>query len=162
MMPNRIRTKRLGGAISLRSPTQDAVLYNVCICSQPLSVYAKKRKGEHYPRFRGADENPPLLLSFLLGLQHACVAYGNVVVPALMLSWAFPADFEKCRPAAVSIDDVLCVDALQSAFIISGLGSLLQCMQIKIPGMPCQIGTGMCSFVGNSLVFGTMTVALTG
>lgn len=69
---------------------------------------------------------------------------------------------ENASTYAVRLDDVSCPDALQSAFIVSGLGTLLQCMQIKIPGTQVRLGTGLCSFVGNSYLFGTITLTMIG
>ena len=42
------------------------------------------------------------------------------------------------------------LDITHAAVIIAGIGSLLQCIEIKIPYTPYQIGTGTASLLGNS------------
>ena len=49
---------------------------------------------------------------------------------------------------------------VQVALIIAGLSSLVQCLEVKIPGTPYQIGTGLSSFLTNSNAFAVITVAL--
>lgn len=96
------------------------------------------------PRFFAVDEDMPLLLSILLGLQHALAMMGGLITPSLIFSSA--ANLETCDTEYL----------VSAALIGAGFMTLLQVCRFRIPYTSYFIGTGMISVLGES--FSTVSV----
>lgn len=114
----------------------------------PLSLYAKNRRGHGFMRLRGDGEFIPLVLNIFLGIQNASVAVGYIATSPILLTLTYP--------------DVFGEYALHAAVIVAGICSLVQCIQIKIPRTPYQIGSGLCAFLGASTVMTSVFIGLIG
>ena len=101
-----------------------------------LPPFNRKHKGKVMP-FYGLQDEVPILLTILLGLQHALIMIGSVVSPPLaMASGAF-----YLAPAQVSY-------LVSAAFITTGIATAIQVTRVHIKGSPFYIGTGLLSVVG--------------
>eukprot|EP00210_Caulerpa_lentillifera_P004658 g4443.t1 len=105
----------------------------------PFTFFRKWPKGQEYMRFRRNYEFTPLLMTILLGLQHACAALSAVIVPAFALRSMYYEYFDNY--------------VLQASVIIAGICTIANSLQLKILRVPFQFGTGLLSVVTNSVVF---------
>nr|UJH94504.1 YI31 [Starmerella bombicola] len=96
------------------------------------------------PRFFAVDEELPLLLSILLGLQHALAMMGGLVSPSLI--FASTANLETRDKEYL----------ISAALIGAGFMTLLQVCRFRIPYTSYFVGTGMISVLGES--FSTVSV----
>lgn len=97
------------------------------------------------PPFYGKDEDLPLLLAAVMGLQHALAMVGGIITPPIII--ATSANFsEEVRAYLVSV-----------ALIVSAIASFIQILQIKIPFTPYVIGSGLFSVMG--ITFAVLPVA---
>lgn len=97
------------------------------------------------PPFYGKDEKLPLLLSAVMGLQHALAMVGGIITPPIII--ASSANFsDEVRAYLVSV-----------ALIVSAIASFIQILQIKIPFTPVVIGSGLFSVMG--ITFAVLPVA---
>jgi uracil-xanthine permease len=89
----------------------------------------------------------PLLLSVVMGLQHALAMLGGIITPPSLISGdaCFPwqKDQELCDSKAYMIS---------SALIASGILSIVQILRCRLPG-GYALGTGLISVVGPSFTF---------
>jgi NCS2 family nucleobase:cation symporter-2 len=94
--------------------------------------------------FFGLNDDVPIFLGFLLGLQHALSMLAGLSTPAILIS-----NFAHL--------DVLTTQYLVSvSLMVSGFLSLIQISRFKIPFTPYFIGTGLLSVVGVS--FATISI----
>ncbi|KAL1594675.1 hypothetical protein SLS59_008725 [Nothophoma quercina] len=102
------------------------------------NVWPLNRKYKNYEApFYGLNDRVPLLLTLLLGLQHALCMIGSIVSPPLAIaSGAF--HFE------VGMTEYL----VSTAFITTGIATALQVTRLHITKTPFFIGTGLLSVVG--------------
>ncbi|KAJ5263855.1 hypothetical protein N7478_011460 [Penicillium angulare] len=97
--------------------------------------------------FFGLDDNVPVLLALILGLQHALAMLAGVISPPIMLGGSAGANF--------GTEDYQYL--VSTSLIVSGLLSAIQMTRFHIKGTKYYIGTGLLSVVGTS--FATITVA---
>ncbi|KAJ5080909.1 hypothetical protein N7456_013619 [Penicillium angulare] len=97
--------------------------------------------------FFGLDDNVPVLLALILGLQHALAMLAGVISPPIMLGGSSGANF--------GTEDYQYL--VSTSLIVSGLLSAIQMTRFHIKGTKYYIGTGLLSVVGTS--FATITVA---
>lgn len=96
----------------------------------------KKYKDYKAP-FYGLNDRVPILLTILLGLQHALTMIGSIVSPPLAIaSGAF-----KFEPNMTSY-------LVSTAFITTGIATALQVTRLHIMKTPFFVGTGLLSVVG--------------
>lgn len=96
------------------------------------------------PQFFSLHSRPPLLLTAILGLQHAMAMMGGLVSPSLIFASA----------ANLSTDDE---EYLVSASLLgAGILTVVQVLRIRIPYTSLFIGTGMISVLGET--FATVPV----
>jgi len=96
------------------------------------------------PQFFGVYDKLPLLLTIILGFQHALAMMGGLISPSLI--YASTANLEQQD-----------IDYLISAALIgSGFMTLLQVCRFRIPWTNFYVGTGMISVLGES--FATVSV----
>mmetsp|Transcript_6593 Transcript_6593/g.15120 ORF Transcript_6593/g.15120 Transcript_6593/m.15120 type:complete len:593 (-) Transcript_6593:235-2013(-) len=109
-------------------------------------------KGALPMRSFGVNEKLPLLVAAVMGLQHAFAMVGGLITPPFVVAKfavdGFPfADIEAHQYA------------ISSALIVSGLFTIMNVVQIEIPGMEgllgrkLFIGTGVLSVMGTSFTF---------
>ena len=98
--------------------------------------FNKKYKDKAIP-FYNINDQVPILLTIILGLQHALIMIGSIVSPPLAIaSGAFNLD-----PAQVSY-------LVSAAFITTGIATAIQVTRLHIKGTPFFVGTGLLSVVG--------------
>ncbi|KAL2844785.1 permease family-domain-containing protein [Aspergillus pseudoustus] len=95
--------------------------------------------------FFGLNEKIPVLLAFILGLQHALAMLAGVVTPPLILS------------SALSLSTDLQQYLVSTSLIVCGLLSLVQITRFHIYKTPYYIGSGVLSVMGVS--FAIISVA---
>ncbi|CDK28115.1 unnamed protein product [Kuraishia capsulata CBS 1993] len=106
-----------------------------------IPFFTKKEKVQP---FFGLNDEMPLALGFLLGLQHALSMLAGVVSPPIII--ASTANF------STELEEYL----VSVALITCGLLSLIQITRFHIYKTPYYIGTGLVSVVGTS--FSTITI----
>ncbi|BDD57657.1 hypothetical protein MPDQ_007236 [Monascus purpureus] len=95
----------------------------------------KKYKGFETP-FYGRNDEVPIFLTLILGLQHALTMIGSIVSPPLAIaSGAFYLSSDQMQYL------------VSAAFITSGIATAMQVTRIHIPKTPLYIGTGLLSVV---------------
>jgi len=96
----------------------------------------KKYKDYEAP-FYGLNDRVPVLLTLLLGLQHALCMIGSIVSPPLAIA-----------SGAFSFDPAMTEYLVSTAFITTGFATALQVTRLHITKTPFFIGTGLLSVVG--------------
>ncbi|KAL2793054.1 permease family-domain-containing protein [Aspergillus keveii] len=95
----------------------------------------RKYKGVD-PPFYGLNDQVPILLTLLLGLQHALSMIGSVVSPPLAIAGgAFYLNSDQTQYL------------VSAAFITTGIATAIQVTRLHIFGTPLYIGTGLLSVV---------------
>ncbi|KAL4970479.1 permease family-domain-containing protein [Aspergillus stella-maris] len=88
------------------------------------------------PPFYGLNDEVPILLTLLLGLQHALTMIGSVVSPPLAIAGgAFYLNSDQTQYL------------VSAAFITTGIATALQVTRLHITRTPLYIGTGLLSVV---------------
>ncbi|KAL4784081.1 permease family-domain-containing protein [Aspergillus varians] len=105
-----------------------------------------KQKRKSAPFF-GLEDRIPVVLAFLLGLQHALAMLAGVITPPILLAGSSGANFG-------SEDSQYLVS---TSLIVSGLLSAIQMFRVHVRKTNYYVGTGLVSVVGTS--FATITVA---
>ncbi|TQV97025.1 purine permease [Cordyceps javanica] len=108
------------------------------------------RRSNSRSPFFGLNDRVPVLLSLLLGLQHALAMLAGIITPPLLLSGASGANLEVHQQQYL----------VSTALIISGILSTIQITRFRLFKSPYYIGTGVISVVGIS--FNLIPVALGG
>ncbi|CAE7776311.1 unnamed protein product [Symbiodinium sp. CCMP2592] len=113
----------------------------LCIPSLPCFGPAKS------PPLLKPDSKLPLMLSLIMGLQHALAMLGGIITPPSLISgdacFAWQLDQELCDSKQYMIS---------AALICSGLLSLVQILRWKLIG-GYTLGTGLISVIGTSFTF---------
>ncbi|KAG7888305.1 hypothetical protein KL905_003150 [Ogataea polymorpha] len=94
--------------------------------------------------FFGLDDEIPVVLGFLLGLQHALSMLAGVASPPIIIG------------ALANLNADQQQYLVSCSLIISGVLSAIQITRFKIPYTPYYIGTGLVSVVGTS--FATISI----
>lgn len=92
---------------------------------------------EYEAPFYGLNDEIPILLTLLLGLQHALTMIGSIVSPPLAIAGG-----------AFNFDAELTQYLVSAAFITTGIATALQVTRVHITKTPFYIGTGLLSVVG--------------
>ncbi|CAO2650805.1 Nn.00g091020.m01.CDS01 [Neocucurbitaria sp. VM-36] len=98
--------------------------------------FNKKYKGKAIP-FYGLHDQVPILLTIILGLQHALIMIGSVVSPPLAIA-----------SGAFYLDSAQVSYLVSAAFITTGIATAIQVTRLHIKGTPFFVGTGLLSVVG--------------
>lgn len=101
-------------------------------------------KGERPTMFFGLNSEMPLLLGFILGLQHSLSMLAGIVTPPLIIA------------SSAYLTDEQTQYLVSASLITSGLLSMIQITRFHIYGTRYYIGTGLVSVVGTS--FATLSV----
>ena len=89
------------------------------------------------------NDDLPILVAMVMGLQHAFAMVGGLIVPPFVV-----------MKFSVAFGDVeLQQYAIAVSLIISGICTIINCIQFKIPGTKYVFGTGMLSVIGTSFGF---------
>ncbi|KAI1337465.1 purine permease [Xylariaceae sp. FL0016] len=96
----------------------------------------QRYKGYKAP-FYGLNDEVPILLTLILGLQHALCMVGSIVSPPLALAGG-----------AFYLGTSTTQYLVSASFITTGLATALQVTRVHIAGTPFYIGTGLLSVVG--------------
>jgi uracil-xanthine permease len=96
----------------------------------------KKYKDYDAP-FYGLNDRVPVLLTLLLGLQHALTMIGSIVSPPLAIA-----------SGAFNFDSAMTEYLVSVAFITTGIATALQVTRLHIMKTPFFLGTGLLSVVG--------------
>jgi len=109
----------------------------LCMPTLPWSTSTRKMP------FFGRNDETPILIAAIMGLQHAFAMIGGLIVPPFVV-----------MKFSVNIADVkLQQYAIAASLIISGICTIVNCIQIPIPGTKFVLGTGMLSVIGTSFGF---------
>lgn len=95
-----------------------------------------RRYKDHSPPFYGLNDEVPILLTVLLGLQHALCMIGSIVSPPLAVA------------GVLNLDTALTEYMVSASFIVTGIATALQVTRVHIAKSPFFIGTGLLSVVG--------------
>lgn len=96
------------------------------------------------PHFFSLHSRPPLLLTIILGLQHAMAMMGGLISPPLMFA------------SAANLEDPDKEYLVSCALLGAGILTLIQLLRVHIPYTKLYIGTGMISVLGES--FGVVPI----
>ncbi|ORY71840.1 putative purine permease [Pseudomassariella vexata] len=96
----------------------------------------RKYKGYKAP-FYGLNDDVPILLTIILGLQHALCMIGSIVSPPLAIAGG-----------AFYFDSATTQYLVSAAFITTGIATALQVTRVHLMKTPFFIGTGLLSVVG--------------
>ncbi|KAH3671078.1 hypothetical protein OGAPHI_000789 [Ogataea philodendri] len=124
--------------------TKDGLLgdYDYAYLFTPRLPFMKT--SEKIQPFFGLDDDIPVVLGFLLGLQHALSMLAGLASPPILIgTYANLSDDQQQYLVSCSL-------------IISGILSAVQITRFKIPFTPYYIGTGLVSVVGTS--FATISI----
>lgn len=105
------------------------------------------KKSQQSAPFFGVDDQIPVLLALLLGLQHSLAMLAGVISPPILLGGSSGANFETETYEYL----------VSTSLIVSGLLSFMQMIRFHIYKTKYFVGTGLISVVGCS--FATITVA---
>jgi len=109
------------------------------LCMPTLPFCGKVRKMQFFSK----DDKTPLLVSVVMGLQHAFAMVGGLIVPPYVV-----------MKFSVGFKDVeLQQYAIAASLIISGLCTILNCVQIPFGKSGYVLGTGVLSVIGTSFTF---------
>ncbi|KAL5046149.1 uric acid-xanthine permease [Aspergillus fruticulosus] len=103
------------------------------------------KKDPRPPPFFGLNEKIPVLLAFILGLQHALAMLAGVVTPPLIIS------------SSLSLPSDLKQYLVSTSLIVCGLLSMVQITRFHVYKTPYYIGSGVLSVMGVS--FSIISVA---
>ncbi|KAJ5092977.1 hypothetical protein N7456_008838 [Penicillium angulare] len=96
-----------------------------------------KRYKDYEAPFYGLNDEVPIFLTIILGLQHALTMIGSIVSPPLAIaSGAFYLNSEQSQYL------------VSGAFITTGIATALQVTRVHLAKTPFYIGTGLLSVVG--------------
>ncbi|RAR00046.1 purine permease [Stemphylium lycopersici] len=102
------------------------------------NIWPLNRKYKDYQApFYGLNDRVPILLTLLLGLQHALTMIGSIVSPPLAIA-----------SGAFNFDSAMTTYLVSTAFITTGIATALQVTRLHISKTPFFIGTGLLSVVG--------------
>ena len=93
------------------------------------------------------DDDLPILVALVMGLQHAFAMVGGLIVPPYVVM-----RFSVSEAGPGSNLDMQQY-AIACSLILSGIFTILNCIQFKIPGTKYVFGTGMLSVLGTSFGF---------
>ncbi|OCL07438.1 putative purine permease [Glonium stellatum] len=103
-----------------------------------LNIWPLNRGYKDYQApFYGLNDEVPILLTIILGLQHALTMIGSVVSPPLAIAGG-----------AFNFNPKMTEYLVSSAFITTGIATALQVTRVHIAKTPFFIGTGLLSVVG--------------
>jgi NCS2 family nucleobase:cation symporter-2 len=124
--------------------TKDGLLgdYNYKYLFTPRLPFTKKTDSRQ--PFFGLNDEMPVVLGLMLGLQHSLAMLAGVITPPLIISYSVNATTDT-QEYFVS-----------ASLIVSGLLSLIQITRFHIYKTPYYLGSGMLSVVGTS--FGVIVV----
>jgi xanthine/uracil permease len=122
----------LGISVKDADPVQD-YLYLVTPNIWPLNRKYKDYKAPFY----GLNDEVPILLTVILGLQHALSMIGSIVSPPLAIAGG-----------AFYLDAATTEYLVSAAFICTGIATALQVTRVHLAKTPFFIGTGLLSVVG--------------
>ncbi|KAF4124120.1 Xanthine/uracil permease [Geosmithia morbida] len=106
-----------------------------------------KRYAGYQAPFYGLNDEVPILLTIILGLQHALTMIGSVVSPPLAIAGG-----------AFYLNTKQTEYLVSAAFITTGIATALQVTRIHLAKTPFYVGTGLLSVVGPT--FDIIAVAL--
>ena len=98
--------------------------------------------------FFGLNDDIPIFLGFLLGLQHALSMLAGLCTPAILIA------------SLANLSTIQTQYLVSVSLIVSAIMSCVQITRIKIPFTPYYIGTGLLSVVGTS--FATISIVSKG
>ncbi|KAG9517135.1 putative purine permease, partial [Aureobasidium melanogenum] len=112
-----------------------------------LPPFNRKYKNYATP-FYGLNDRVPILLTLILGFQHALTMIGSIVSPPLALAGG-----------AFYLSSAETSYMVSAAFITTGVATAIQVTRFHIKGTPFYIGTGLLSVVGPT--FDIIAIAIT-
>lgn len=116
--------------------------YNYSFLFTPnIPFVTSKTMAATVPPFFGINDNIPVLLALILGLQHALAMFVGPVVASMLLSGSSGANLLAEQQQYL----------VSTALIISGILSIIQITRLRIFRTPYYIGTGLVSVLGISL-----------
>ncbi|KAF2663498.1 purine permease [Microthyrium microscopicum] len=102
------------------------------------NIWPLNRKYKNYVApFYGLSDKLPVVLTILLGLQHALTMIGSIVSPPLAIA-----------AGAFNFDPQMTEYLVSTSFITTGIATALQVTRLQIAQSPFFIGTGLLSVVG--------------
>lgn len=127
--------------------TKDGIFgdYDYAYLFTPTIPYFSKKKKQP---FFGLDDEVPIFLGLILGLQHSLSMLAGLCTPAILIS------------NYAHLDTLQTQYLVSVSLMVSGFLSCIQITRFKIPFTPYYIGTGLLSVVGVS--FATISIVTKG
>ncbi|GMM32332.1 hypothetical protein DAMA08_050770 [Martiniozyma asiatica (nom. inval.)] len=119
--------------------------YDYAYLFTPTLPYLTKKKTQP---FFGLNDEIPVFLGFLLGLQHALSMLAGLCTPAIIMA------------PLIHLDTLQTQYLVSVSLMVSGFLSCIQITRFRIPFTPVYIGTGLLSVVGVS--FATISIVAKG
>ncbi|CAR30809.1 hypothetical protein ZYGR_0P01110 [Zygosaccharomyces rouxii] len=108
----------------------------------PFKNFIDRRRGiepvVYDQPFFGLNEEVPVLLGLILGLQHALAMLAGVITPPMIIG------------GIANLDGVHVNYLVSASLITSGILSAVQITRFRIPKTPFHVGSGVLSIVGTS------------
>ncbi|KAI9490018.1 Xanthine/uracil/vitamin C permease [Zychaea mexicana] len=91
-------------------------------------------------RFYGPNENLPVVLAFVMGIQHFLAVIGGVIAPTMIISGA--------GSSTLNLPQDLRQYMISASFIVCGVNSIIQIIRFKIYKTRYYIGCGILGITG--------------
>ncbi|KAI7858313.1 permease family-domain-containing protein [Circinella umbellata] len=104
----------------------------------PYIPFLKKRANRS--EFYGPDDDIPLLVAILMGIQHFLGCVGGLITPTLLISGT--------GSSALNLDSETRAYMIAASFIVSGITSLVYTSRFQIPRTRYFIGVGLLEVAG--------------
>ncbi|CAO3635633.1 unnamed protein product [Mucor hiemalis] len=116
------------------------------LCMPTIPFITKK---SNTSPFYGPDDDIPVLVTILMGLQHFLAVIGGIISPTIMISGS--------GSSFLNLDEDTRRYMVSASLIVSGLMSLVQIVRIRIPKTRYFIGAGLLQITG--VAFSNMPAA---
>ncbi|KAI9244560.1 permease family-domain-containing protein [Phascolomyces articulosus] len=104
----------------------------------PYIPFLKKKANRS--EFYGPDEDIPVFVAILMGIQHFLGCVGGLITPTLLISGT--------GPTALNLDSETRAYMIAASFIVSGITSLIYTSRFRVPRTRYFIGVGLLEIAG--------------
>ncbi|KAG0740504.1 hypothetical protein G6F57_000843 [Rhizopus arrhizus] len=109
------------------------------LCMPRLPFIAKRANKSP---FYGPDDDIPILVIILMGIQHFLAVIGGIITPTILISGS--------GSSSLNLDEDTRRYMVSASLIVSGIMSLTQIIRFHIPGTRFYIGAGLLQITGVS------------
>ncbi|CAO3664583.1 unnamed protein product [Rhizopus stolonifer] len=109
------------------------------LCMPRLPFIAQK---DNTSPFYGPDDDIPILVIILMGIQHFLAVIGGIITPTILISGS--------GSTGLNLEEDTRQYMVSASLIVSGIMSLTQIIRFRIPGTRFYIGAGLLQITGVS------------